>query len=163
MEMQYRSRVSGEDVPIPPNCFLVEESKNGEARIIPMNEAVRFTLQELTDDAAGDECVFSFARNGVSLSTLRSGFAKACEAAGITYGSKQTGGIVWHDLRHTFATRLREKGNQSLEIMDLMGHKSLAMVKTYAHQTPAAAQRAVDSLPQPISEILDFTDEMRAC
>lgn len=156
-------RVSGEDVSIPPNCFLVEKSKNGHARIIPMNQAVRSTLQDLEEGAAGDEFVFSFARNGVSSSTLRSGFTKACEAAGITYGTKQTGGIVWHDLRHTFATRLRTKGNLDLEIMDLMGHSSLVMTKTYAHQTPAAAQRAVDSLPQPVSEIQDLTDEVRAC
>src|ERR1700730_5195605 len=124
-----------------------------------MNEAVRSTLEDLVEGAAGNEFIFSFARNGVSLSTLRSGFEKACEVAGITYGTKQTGGIIWHDSRHSFATRLRAMGTHDLEIMDLMGHSSVAMVKTYAHQTPLGAQRAVDSLPQPArepaSEILD--------
>ncbi|MCM3871383.1 MAG: tyrosine-type recombinase/integrase [Pyrinomonadaceae bacterium] len=127
-----------------------------------MNEAVRFTLEELVEGAEGDEFVFSIARNGVSLSTLRSGFMKGCELAGITYGTKQIGGINWHDLRHTFATRL-EQGIHQLEIMDLMGHSSQAMVKKYAHQTPLAAQRAVDTLPQPASEVQDLTNELPAC
>ena len=51
--------------------------------------------------------VFSLARTGVTSATIRDGFAKACENAEITFGQTKAGGITWHDLRHTFATRLR--------------------------------------------------------
>ena len=42
----------------------------------------------------------------------------------------------WHDLRHTFASRLRMKGTPLEDIADLLGHKSLAMTRRYAHLGP---------------------------
>ena len=42
----------------------------------------------------------------------------------------------WHDLRHTFASRLRMKGAALEDIADLLGHKSLSMTRRYAHLGP---------------------------
>jgi integrase len=63
-------RVNGKDEECPPNHFLVEKTKNGKPRMIPMNESVRSTLYDLVDGAAGDDFVFSFAKNGVSCRVL---------------------------------------------------------------------------------------------
>ena len=51
-----------------------------------------------------------------------------------------------HDLRHTFATWLREKGVPELEIMQLMGHSSPTMTRSYAHSTHRILQEAVNKL-----------------
>src|SRR6202035_3846360 len=42
----------------------------------------------------------------------------------------------WHDLRHTFASRLRMKGAPLEDIADLLGPKSLTMTRRYAHLGP---------------------------
>ncbi|MET0623345.1 MAG: tyrosine-type recombinase/integrase [Pyrinomonadaceae bacterium] len=42
-------------------------------------------------------------------------FGTACRLAGIT-------GLRWHDLRHTFGTRMAEAGCSEATIADLMGH-----------------------------------------
>ena len=42
----------------------------------------------------------------------------------------------WHDLRHTFASRLRMKGAPLEDIAGLLGHKSLTMTRRYAHLGP---------------------------
>src|ERR1700738_5196455 len=42
----------------------------------------------------------------------------------------------WHDLRHTFASRLRMKGAPLEDIADLLGHKSLTMTRRDAHLGP---------------------------
>ncbi|HTV97939.1 MAG TPA: site-specific integrase [Steroidobacteraceae bacterium] len=39
----------------------------------------------------------------------------------------------WHDLRHSCASYLAQNGATPLEIAEVMGHKTLAMVKRYAH------------------------------
>lgn len=59
----------------------------------------------------------------------------------------------FHDLRHTFASYLRQKGVDLHTISKLLGHKDLRMTKRYAHLN-------VDSLRSAISK-LDFTFSSR--
>jgi site-specific recombinase XerD len=49
----------------------------------------------------------------------------------------------WHDLRHTFATRLRRNGVPLEDIADLLGHRGLAMTKRYAHTDMSRLRQAV--------------------
>ena len=42
----------------------------------------------------------------------------------------------WRDLRHAFASRQRMKGAPLEDIAGLLGHKSLAMTRRYAHLGP---------------------------
>ncbi len=52
-------------------------------------------------------------------------FAKALAAAGILKP------LVFHDLRHTFASRLKRNGVGKTEIQRLPGHKTLRMTDWY--------------------------------
>lgn len=148
--------VNGRDVEIPPNWLLVVKSKNRKPRVIPMNPPVRTVLSEIVQDASGSELVFSLARRGVSSVTIRRGFEKACEAAEVTFGQTKAGGLTWHDLRHTFATRLRGHGVHELDIMQLMGHSSVGVTAGYAHGMTTVIQSAVDKLAEPRGEVVEF-------
>jgi site-specific recombinase XerD len=44
-------------------------------------------------------------------------------------------GMRFHDLRHTAATNMRRAGIDLLVIQRITGHKTLAMLKRYAHVT----------------------------
>ncbi|HEX6190491.1 MAG TPA: site-specific integrase, partial [Pyrinomonadaceae bacterium] len=148
--------VNGRDVEIPPNWLLVVKSKNKKPRIIPMNSMVRSALSGVIQDASGSDLVFSSARSGVDSETIRSGFARACKKAEITCGQTKAGGITWHDLRHTFATRLRGEKVHELDIMQLLGHSSLGVTAGYAHGTPTVIQGAVDKLAEPRGQVVEF-------
>jgi len=63
----------------------------------------------------------------------------------------------WHDLRHTFASRLRMKGAPLEDIADLLGHKSLTMTRRYAHLGPNKLH-AVVSLLKPSDPTSDTGD-----
>src|SRR6266496_845272 len=148
--------VNGRDVEIHPNWLLVVKSKNRKPRIIPMNSMVRGALSGAIQDSSGSELVFSQARGGIDSETIRSGFASACKKAEITCGQTKAGGITWHDLRHTFATRLRGERVHELDIMELLGHSSVGVTAGYAHGTPAVIQSAVDKLAEPRGEVVEF-------
>src|ERR1700719_4294707 len=57
-------------------------------------------------------------------------------------------GFRWHDLRHTAASRLRQKGAKLEDIAEFLGHKSLMMTKIYAHLGPTGLQDIVALLEQ---------------
>src|SRR5262249_35354867 len=54
--------------------------------------------------------------------------------------------FVWHDLRHTFASRLVMKGVSLLEAKELLGHKTIQMTLRYAHLAPGRLLEAVQKL-----------------
>ena len=111
-----------------------------------MNSMVRGALSSVIQDGPGSEFVFSSARSGVDAETIRSGFTSACKKAEITCGQTKAGGITWHDLRHTFATRLRGEKVHELDIMQLLGHSSLGVTAGYAHGTPTVIQSPLTNL-----------------
>lgn len=54
--------------------------------------------------------------------------------------------LHWHDLRHTFASRLVMKGVYLFTVNKLMGHHSLEMTERYAHLAPDFLKNAVNLL-----------------
>jgi integrase len=56
--------------------------------------------------------------------------------------------FTFHDLRHTFASRLVMAGVDLPTVKELMGHKSIAMTLRYTHLSTDHKQRAVRVLEQ---------------
>ena len=59
----------------------------------------------------------------------------------------------WHDLRHTFASRLVMKGINLYIDSKLLGHRSLDMTERYAHLAPDFLQNAIDVLAIPAAQV----------
>jgi integrase len=119
--------------------IYVAHSKSGKPRRIPMSDPVEVKLRSLRQDASSEEHVFSYARTGLKLTTFRHAWEGACKQAKIFV-------LRFHDLRHTFATRLRSKGVHEMDIMSLLGHTTLQMTSRYTHAMPENLRIAVDSL-----------------
>ena len=49
----------------------------------------------------------------------------------------------FHDLRHTVATRLVEKGIDLVVVQEILGHSKLTTTQRYAHPVP---QRKLDAI-----------------
>nr|WP_242442800.1 site-specific integrase [Magnetospirillum sp. 15-1] len=81
-----------------------------------------------------------FTYQGAPIQCIKTSFAKACERAKIE-------NFRVHDMRHTFASHLVQNGVPLLEVKDLLGHKTLAMVMRYAHLAPDNLRSAVERLP----------------
>ena len=106
----------------------ISEQKNGCVDTLPLNETV---LQILRNRAKGhhtrDDLVFpSENRTRMLNRNLFRAFTSAREKAGIE-------GVRFHDLRHTFATRLVQSGVDLYTVQKLGRWKTTAMIMRYAH------------------------------
>jgi integrase len=84
------------------------------------------------------EYVFVNPATGEPYTDLKKGVAAAREAAGIK-------DLHWHDLRHTFGTRLAEAGCSEATISELMGHTDPKTTRRYTHGTERAKREAVEA------------------
>jgi integrase len=122
----------------------VFHSKNGERRTIPMNQTV-FEALKAKARAKSDGSVFVFqttTETAIDGSHLRRAFRSALQKAKIK-------DFRFHDLRHTFATRLVQRGVDLYRVQQLLGHKSGAMTQRYAHHSPESLRSSVEVLDQP--------------
>ncbi len=113
---------------------------------VPISDALAAVLREaLADaDAAKDKSGHVFlagrSRNGKRLPYSRNGassfFRRVVDDAGIA-------DFRMHDLRHTFASEVRQAGHGLDVVQALLGHASPAMTQRYAHLGDAALKRAV--------------------
>lgn len=75
------------------------------------------------------------------VATIKAIINKARQKAGLE-------GVRFHDLRHTFASRLVQGGVPLYDVMHMTGHKSLSMVQRYAHLAPEFQEAAICVLDQ---------------
>jgi site-specific recombinase XerD len=131
-----------QDVDLARCLILIRRGKNGESRYARLNSVALKALDELRKRGDGTGAVI---RNleGEPLAGPRYWFEKAIEKAGIA-------NFHWHDLRHTFASRLTMAGVGLRATQDALGHKSVAMTVRYSHLAPDFLLNVVEKLvPQP--------------
>jgi Phage integrase family len=117
----------------------IPRTKNEEPLHVPLNDAAVAALRVVHDRCTTRGRVFQSAKTGEPLENGRHWFDDALMEAGIK-------NFRWHDLRHTFASRLRMKGAPLEDIADLLGHKSLTMTRRYAHLGPNKLHAVVSLL-----------------
>ena len=81
---------------------------------------------------------------GTPYKNFRTAFERAVAKAGIA-------DFTFHDLRHTFASRLVMAGVDLPTVQALMGHKTIAMRLRYTHLTTEHKHRAVRLL-EPVAD-----------
>ena len=133
---QYRLR--WEHVDFRLGLISVVKSKNDKRRAIPMNEVAREALEKLYQRRDGSAYVVP-GTSGDRGRDWRRSFEDAVKKAGVQ-------DFCWHDLRHTFASRLVMAGVDLRTVAELLGHKTLAMVMRYAHLAPGHLRQAVERL-----------------
>jgi site-specific recombinase XerD len=139
-----------EDVHRDRRLIRINLGKNGEARHVRLNAVALKALEQLAKGTDETGPVIR-ARSGEALQSPRHWFEKAVRDAGIE-------NFHWHDLRHTFASRLTMKGVGIRAVQEALGHKSIAMTVRYSHLSPDFLQDAVDKL---VAEPAESTDAKR--
>ncbi len=122
------------DVDLSRRVIRVERAKNGRTRFIPINSTLNDELEKLRRSRGKSSLVFP-------CKSVRTAFENACKKAKLA--------IRYHDLRHSFATRLVEKGVDLITIQHLLGHHSVTMTQRYTHSSDDRKMSAVELLAAP--------------
>jgi integrase len=120
------------------NMIYVPNSKTGREYCLPMSTRVREVLLELRRIGTS-EFVFTNPETKQRVKEVKRAFNTACRLANI-------GNLHWHDLCHTFGTRLAEGGFSEATIAELMGHSDAKTTRRYTHGTEKGKRAAVESV-----------------
>ena len=90
-------------------------------------------------DGKRSEFAFYNPDTGKPFVDLKAGLSRACRKAAVS-------GVSWHTLRHTFASRLVNRGVDIVTVKELLGHSSVTVTMRYAHTNIEAKRAAVEAL-----------------
>lgn len=124
------------DVDMAHGRILLPQSKNGEGRIVYLNQTASAALAMVQRDGAGPAEMIWPAGTPERVSIA---FARAVKAAGIA-------NFRFHDLRHCAASWMRMRGADTHTVAQMLGHKDMRMAARYQHLSPAFMADAVASL-----------------
>lgn len=114
-------------------------SKTGKGRAVPMKSEVMTPLYSLKTQNGKSEYVFVNPDTGKPYTDISRAFNGACKRAGIEH-------LKFHDLRHTFGSRLARNGANLNLIRELMGHASILTTQRYLHSQADEKRQAIESL-----------------
>jgi integrase len=124
-------------------CILLPTSKNDEPKEIHLNGFAQRVLASMPQGGPDDVLFPDVTPEAVSMA-----FHRVCALLNIS-------DIRLHDLRHTFATWLRQSGTELDVIASQLGHRDLRMTKRYARIAASQVRQAVaglDALLLPATE-----------
>jgi integrase len=139
------------DIDLDKRLWTVPRSKNGRSRRIVLSAAAVNVVQrtrersdQLMLPVKPDAYLFT---NPLTLTAYHSYYAawfKVRDAAGLS-------DLRIHDLRHTFASLLVNKGVSLYEVQTLLGHSSVQMTQRYAHLAPDRLQQRTELVGQIVT------------
>ncbi len=140
-------------VDLSQRVIKVLYTKSGKDRIIPINDDLLNEFIVLVRLNCSNVYLFPNPKTGLPYTEVKKSFKSACQRAGIE-------GLRFHDLRHTFATRLIQSGVDIITVRDLLGHFSVRVTQRYTHSNQNQMVAAVQSLATMDSKTAKNGDDL---
>jgi integrase len=126
------------NVDLEKDILNVFAPKTQKTRAVPINSEARKVLEYWALGRRND-FVFYNPETGTPFVDLKAGFGLACRKSGIE-------GVTWHTLRHTFASRLVDRGVDIVTVQQLLGHSTVTVTMRYTHTNLDSKRAAVARL-----------------
>jgi len=132
-----------QDIDLRSSVLNVRLGKGAKDRVIPLNDIATSALVEylrVRPDVDSDSLFIGMrsARVPIGVQYLHRLFHRCLDESGV-----RRKGLTLHKLRHTFATRLLERGADLRTLQELLGHEDLNTTQIYVH---ASRERLVDAV-----------------
>ena len=116
-----------------------EGAKSGNTRIIPLTDEARDVLDRWLRQVLPRDLVFPSPVTNQRLDNIKRSWSTVVGLASLE-------GFRFHDLRHSFASKLAMKGVDLYTIKEFLGHASIETTQRYAHLAPDHKTRAISLL-----------------
>ena len=128
------------DVDLTNGLLKIKDPKSGQNRHAYLTPQ----LQEILSgkDSHGPQELVYKDRNGGRIKDISDTFERTVKALGLNEGVDRLDRVVFHTLRHTFASWLVQNGESLVTVARLLGHADLSMVNRYAHLSPHQERQA---------------------
>ena len=163
------------DIDLENGTILIRDPKNKNNRHAFITQEVK-TLLERRDTKQTKNVLLFPGTNGKQRQWVSKSFERAVDALGLNNTGEFTTGengdqipvkiqdarqrVVFHSLRHTFASWLVQRGEPLYTVAKLMGHTTLEMTQRYSHLAPDSLRKAAlsleGSLEQKSAKIIPF-------
>ena len=132
------------DVELQKGKIILYKTKNGEKRVVPLKGLALELLIGLDKvRPINSKLLFPSKNNLQKPIDLRAAWESALKISGVQHLNR-------HDLRHTAASYLVMNGASAAEIAEVLGHKTLQMVKRYAHLGESHMAGVVEKMNEKI-------------
>ncbi len=143
------TNLTWQDIDFKNDIITIKDPKNNTGRVAYITDNLKKLLIEkynMEKPQSLGELLFK-QRNGKKLMEISRTYNQVVNKLGFNDGvTDPRNKVVFHTLRHTFASWLAIQGTPIYTIKELMGHKSLSMTERYSHLSPDAKREAVERL-----------------
>ena len=126
-----------DDIDFHKGLIQGKRSKSGKSRYVPMRPIVIETLKSIPQ-MIDNPFVFYGRKRGERLKDVSKEWESWLAKAGIK-------DFRWHDLRHTFASRLISSGVPLYAVQAFLGHSSISVTERYSQLAPEYLQQAINA------------------
>lgn len=139
------------DLDFENGSMFIKDTKPHRNRTAFMTQAVKERL-ETKNTGEKEDLVFP-GRGGIIISSISDTFERVIKDLGFNTGvTDRRQKVVFHTLRHTYASWLVESGVDLYTVKKLMGHSTIAMTERYSHLGNNTLQNAVRVLEISLTE-----------
>ncbi|MGO9147606.1 MAG: tyrosine-type recombinase/integrase [Desulfomonilia bacterium] len=141
------------DIDLDHGIITIRDPKAVRNRVAYMTSVVKKMFSEMESYREHDDLVFKDKRHGEKIKTVSNAFRAIVDELGLNKGISDTRQkVVFHSLRHTFASWLVENGTDLYIVKELMGHSTLRMTERYSHVGNNTLQNAIMNLERSLKQ-----------
>ena len=151
-------KLTWDRVNLPKGELSLVDTKNGESRVAYLTDETLAMLRKRSMNCQHKRLVFVSVvgkkREQRMYIQMPVTFARTVKELGLNEGvTDPRDKIVFHSLRHTYASWLVEHGASLPIVRDLLGHKNLIMTSRYSHVSADAQRNAVAALNRTLKPV----------
>ena len=130
------------DIRFERDEIRIHKGKGKKDRVLPMSPVIKEILTEYIKEYQPDYWLFEGQDKGnpYSSGSIDTIFRRARKAAGLNPAYRL------HDLRHSYATHLMEKGVDVRIIQELLGHKNIQTTMIYTHVSNTTKRKIISPI-----------------
>lgn len=138
------------DIDLQNKIITLRDTKNTKTRIIYMPDNIYKMLLHKNSNQKKSSFLF-LNKDGNKVKGVSHAFTHVVDILKLNEGVKDIRQkVVFHTLRHTYASWLAQMGTDLYVVQQLMGHSSFAMTQRYAHLSPETLKKAVNNFEERI-------------